>query len=131
MDKNSFVAPCGINCEVCKAYLRERNKCPGCRGEDTNKPVTRVRCKIKTCEVFKDGELKFCFECEDLPCQSLESLDKRYRTRYNISPVENLEYIKNIGIERFLENEKLKWTCSECGGTISVHTGHCFNCGKK
>jgi len=131
LNEFSLLAPCGINCEVCKAYLREKNKCPGCRGDDTGKPVTRVRCKIKTCEVFKEGESKFCFECEDSPCQSLERLDKRYRKKYYASPMDNLENIKNEGIEQFLENEKVKWTCSECGGTISVHTGYCFNCGKK
>ena len=131
LNEHSLVAPCGINCEVCKVYLREKNKCPGCRGDDAGKPVTRVRCKIKTCEVFKEGEAEFCFECEDSPCQSLERLDKRYRARYHMSPMENLETIQNEGIEKFLENEKVKWTCSECGGTISVHNGHCSSCGKK
>jgi hypothetical protein len=42
-----------MNCGICQAYLREKNNCPGCRGDDTNKPITRVRCKIKNCEVFK------------------------------------------------------------------------------
>ena len=127
----SLVAPCGMNCMVCRAYLREKNKCPGCRGDYTNKPVTRVRCKIKTCEVFGDGEAEFCFQCEDMPCESLKHLDKRYRTRYNMSMIDNLEYIKDHGIEEFLENEDVRWTCSACGGKICVHTGQCYSCGKK
>lgn len=47
-----------------------------------------------------------------------------------MSMIENLEYIKNFGIEKFLENEDVRWTCSECGGTICVHKGYCYSCGK-
>lgn len=128
LNKNFLIATCRMNCMVCRAYLREKNKCPGCRGDDTNKPVTGIQCK--TCEVFKNGKLEFCFQCEDVPCKSLKHLDKRYRIRYNMSMIENLEYIKNHGVEEFLENEEVRWTCPECGGTICVHTGRCYNCGK-
>jgi hypothetical protein len=31
VDENALIAPCGMNCGVCMAYLREKNKCPGCR----------------------------------------------------------------------------------------------------
>ena len=47
--KNSLIAPCGMNCGICRAYLREKNKCPGCRGSDENKLSSRVNCKIKNC----------------------------------------------------------------------------------
>ena len=130
MNKNSLVAPCGMNCSVCMAYLREKNKCPGCRLFNAEKPVTIARCKIKNCEVIQKDELDFCFGCDDFPCKRLKHLDKRYRSKYNMSMVENLEYIKNDGIGEFLENEAVKWACSECGGTICVHKGYCYSCGK-
>ncbi len=120
-----------MNCGICMAYLREKNKCLGCRGVDTNKPVTRVRCKIKNCEVFKKEKSKFCFECRIFPCENLERLDNRYRTKYHMSMIENLENIKNFGINKFLKNEDVRWTCSECGGTICVHKGYCYSCGKE
>ena len=126
----SLIAPCGINCSVCMAYLRDRNKCPGCRKIDINKPITRIKCKIKSCLFFQRSDAKFCFECGEYPCKTLLHLDKRYRLKYNMSEIENLERIKKIGIRKFLANEKIKWTCS-CGGTICVHKGYCFNCGKK
>ena len=56
-NKFSLIAPCGMNCGICMAYLREKNKCPGCRGDDTNKPVTRVGCKIKNCEAIQKGRV--------------------------------------------------------------------------
>ncbi len=127
MDKN-LIAPCGMNCGICMAYLRERNKCPGCRGADTNKPVTRVRCKIKNCKVFQKGKAKFCFECENLPCDNLRHLDKRYRTKYNMSMIENLQEIRRNGIEVFLRKQQAKYQCPRCGGTICVHNEKCYGC---
>ncbi len=58
-----LIAPCGINCRICRAYLREKNKCPGCREPDINKPVTRVVCKIKICDELKRNNLNYCIEC--------------------------------------------------------------------
>ena len=131
LDRLALVAPCGMNCSVCMAYLRENNPCPSCRGTDIRKPVTRVRCKIKTCKNFLIGKAKFCFECAESPCEVLNHLDARYRTRYHMSMIENLENIKTYGIRKFLRDEKARWTCSKCKGTICVHKGYCMNCGKK
>jgi hypothetical protein len=48
-----------------------------------------------------------------------------------MSEIENLENIKKLGIAKFLDNEKVRWACPSCGGTICVHTGQCVNCKKK
>ena len=130
-ERIKLIAPCGMNCSICMAYLREKNKCPGCRGSDIGKPVTRVKCKIKTCEVFQNGEARYCFECKKFPCARMEHLDRRYRTKYDMSMIENLENIKKLGIRRFLRNEKERWICPECGGTVCVHRGYCYSCGAK
>jgi hypothetical protein len=131
LNKYSIIAPCGMNCGICMAYLREKNKCPGCKGVDNTKPVTRVRCKIKNCTAFGNGNARFCFECGNFPCDKLKHLDKRYRTKYNMSMIENLEYIMDYGIRKFLKNEDVRWTCSRCAGTICVHKGICVECGGK
>jgi hypothetical protein len=128
-NKVLLIAPCGMNCGICMAYLRDKNKCPSCRGVDTNKPFTRTNCKIKNCSLFQEGRTKFCFKCGMFPCDYLKHLDKRYRTKYNMSMIENLEHIKKLGIVKFIESEKRKWICPKCGGTICVHKGYCFSCG--
>ncbi len=120
-----------MNCGICSAYLREKDKCPGCRAANTNKAITTLRCKIKNCEVIQKGKVKFCFECDNFPCKYLKHLDKRYRTKYNMSMIENLGNIKKYGIRKFVGNEKMRWSCSECGGTINVHKGYCYSCGEK
>jgi len=55
-------------------------------------------------------------------------LDKRYRTKYHMSMIENLNYIKELGMEEFLKNEGDKWRCKDCGGTVCCHNGLCLNC---
>ena len=73
--------------------------------------------------------MRFCYDCKDFPCRWLKTLDKRYRTFYHMSMIENLEYIRDNGISKFLEREQEKWRCPECGGVICCHNGVCFNCG--
>jgi hypothetical protein len=117
-----LIAPCGMNCGICMAYLREKNKCPGCR-ENCRK------CIIKHCPTLKEKKLKFCSKkCEKFPCTRLKNLDKRYRTKYGMSMLENLEYIKNNGIKKFVEKEQERWKCPNCGGVICVHNKRCYTC---
>jgi len=124
----TLIAPCGMNCGICLAYLRKERKCPGCLGNNSNKPPTRLNCVIKNCEVINKNRSGFCYECEDYPCKRLQQLDKRYRTKYGMSMIENLDYIKNNGISAFVEKQEERWRCSECGGVICVHRGYCLNC---
>ena len=42
--------------------------------------------------------------------------------------IENLIFIKDYGIEKFMEKEEAKWRCPECGGVICCHNGLCLNC---
>ena len=121
--KSELVAPCGMNCSICKGHLREENTCPGCRD-----PIGNCRkCVIRVCEhVKKTG---FCFGCEKLPCQRLKSLDKRYKKKYNMSMLDNLKFIKSKGMKNFLEKEEKTWKCPKCKSLISCHWKACKNCG--
>lgn len=35
-----LIAPCGMNCGTCIAYLRDKNKCPGCRITSSGKAIS-------------------------------------------------------------------------------------------
>ena len=109
--KTSLIAPCGMNCSLCRGYLRDKNKCPGCRnGGKENKPKTRIQCKIKNCDQLKKNNRKYCSDkCEKFPCKRLKNLDKRYRTKYEMSMIENLNNIKQLGIRKFIKKEKKRW----------------------
>ena len=124
------ISPCGVSCVICMAYLRKENSCPGCREENKNKPYHCARCRIKNCDEFKNNDINYCYECSSFPCKRMKQLDNSYRNNYNFSMIENLENIKNKGIEIFIEDERKRWTCSKCGGIISVHRGYCSICGE-
>jgi len=127
-----LIAPCGMNCAVCIGHLREKNKCPGCNFMDEEKSDYCRKCIIKHCEILKEKNLQFCSpECEKYPCSRLKKLDKRYRTKYEMSMLENLVYIENLGIEKFVETEKIRWKCHECGELLSVHRPNCLKCDAK
>jgi len=81
-----------------------------------------------TCELLGKGKVRFCHECEEFPCKRLKTLDKRYRTKYHLSMIENLEFIKEKGMDRFLEKEEKRWRCPSCGEVICCHNGLCLNC---
>jgi len=128
-----LIAPCGMNCGICVSYLAKKNDlknkgfqksyCEGCLPRGKNCSFMK-----KHCDLLGKGLVRFCYECKDFPCARLKSLDERYRTRYHMSMIENLEYIKEHGMEKFLEKEEKKWRCPGCGGRISCHNGLCLNC---
>lgn len=128
-----MIAPCGMNCSLCWGYMREKNSCPGCRetrAQETHKSKYRTRCKIKNCEQIINGSKNYCSNsCEGFPCKRLKQLDKRYRTKYGMSMIENLKMINESGIRYFIRNEREKWACSECGEMICVHKSACISCG--
>ncbi len=124
-----LIAPCGMNCGICIGHLREKKRCPGCNGDDGAKPGHCVSCRIKNCDEIAVGETSFCFECAKFPCARLRRLDTRYRTNYGMSMMENLQSVRELGIEGFLEREKGRWKCSECGAVLCVHRERCIYCG--
>lgn len=128
---SSLIAPCGMNCALCIAYLREKKPCNGCNGNDNNKPKHCVICRIKNCEKRKEARSKHCYACESFPCSRLKQLDKRYKTKYGMSMVENLATIKEKGIRHFIKQEKQKWKCSDCGAIICVHSKTCLYCDRE
>lgn len=125
----NLIAPCGMNCGLCIGHLREKRPCGGCfKKDDENKPKVCRSCVIVNCNLLSETESGFCYDCEKYPCNRLINLDKRYRTKYGMSMIKNLAYIKNHGLEKFLKNEKEKWKCKVCGSGLSVHRDFCINC---
>ncbi len=128
-----LVAPCGMNCGVCVSYLAMQNNlkqkgfaksyCTGCLPRGKN-----CTFMARNCNLVANGLVRFCYECRDFPCRRLRTLDERYQSKYHMSMIENLNYIKEHGIRKFLEKEAVKWQCPQCGGVICCHNGLCFNC---
>ncbi len=123
-----LIAPCGMNCAICLGYQRDKNKCNGCRLPSEYKSNSCVKCIISNCEKLKKLDSGFCYDCPTYPCARLKQLDKRYRTKYNMSMLENLNNIKSLGLKKFTQNESARWRCEKCGGLICVHRKVCLKC---
>ena len=123
-----LIAPCGMNCRLCIAYTRDKKPCPGCRGDDSLKTKVRITCRIKNCEKIVNSKVKYCFSCDSFPCSRLNHLDKRYRAKYGMSMIENLENIRKFGIRHFIRSEKERWSCPGCGEILCVHKSQCLYC---
>ena len=123
-----LIAPCGMNCGTCIAYLREKNKCPGCRIISTEKAISVKKCIVTECSSLKETTSKFCYDCEKYPCRRIKNLDKRYSTKYRTSFIENLAIIKEQGLDNFLAFETIRRTCINCGSVLSVHRDKCIKC---
>jgi hypothetical protein len=134
MTKNDFskklIAPCGMNCGVCLGYFgytsagkRRKSICIGCT--PSGKSCAWIK---KSCKKLLKNEIEYCYECNDFPCEQLQKLDNKYRERYNMSMIENLEYIRDNGMDDFLKQQGKKYQCLKCGGVICVHNGICYSC---
>ncbi len=133
MLEDELIAPCGMNCRLCVNYQAmlydldkkgfKRRYCPGCRPRGEHCLHLQNHC-----DLVGKGLVQFCFECGVFPCKRLKGLDKRYRTKYHLSMIDNLVSIRDKGMDAFLVEEEVKWGCTDCGSAICCHNGLCLNC---
>lgn len=119
-------APCGMNCKVCYKHCYTKKPCDGCFKTDKGKPEHCRKCKIKDCVKLKG--VSYCYECSEYPCKLIKNLEKSYNTRYGASLVENSHFVKANSLDAFMEQQKKRYTCPNCGGIISIHDSKCSEC---
>ena len=122
----AMFAPCGMNCLVCYKHCSHKKPCAGCLNSDMGKPEHCRKCRIKDC--VREKELSYCYECHDYPCRLIKNLERSYNKRYQASLMENSEFVRQHGLERFMEQQRVKYTCPKCGGIISIHDRECSEC---
>lgn len=122
MTQQQLVAPCGMNCALCQAYQGKGLAYHGCGHGGERKACQN--CSIQKCENKKI----FCFECTQYPCKRLKALDKRYRTKYHMSMLENLALIQANGLDEFVRQQNERYRCSSCGKLRTVHQDSCLYC---
>ena len=126
-------APCGVYCGACPSF---KISCNGCGSKDKKqKRSSKWGCKLRVC-CFEKMNFKFCYECEGFPCKDYSKKliechkdDKRYRYRHE-SP-SNLKRIKKVGVQKWLKEQKTRWQCHKCSGTIKFYHYECSDCGYK
>lgn len=122
------IAPCGVICDLCLGFQRDKNRCVGCNVTGEKIGHCNV-CTIKYCpEKREDSEL-LCIACRKFPCRRIRDLEKRYTSKYGESPVKNMQRIEAVGMEQFLQEQMELWRCNECGELLCVHRDTCLHCG--
>lgn len=127
--ETTMFAPCGMNCMVCYKHCCHKKPCAGCFKSDMDKPEHCRKCRIKACA--KEKAVAYCYECTEYPCTSIKNLEKSYITRYGASLMANSRYVKEKGLAAFMEQQKITFTCPECGGVVSIHDSQCSECQRR
>jgi len=119
-DKKALTAPCGLDCFNCEIYEdnltsdfadlihdklgipKQEIPCKGCRQQDgKHYHLPPEGCATLDCVKAKGVEL--CCDCDDFPCAFLApTAENAGRYPHNIK-VYNLCRIKNVGLERWIE----------------------------
>jgi hypothetical protein len=98
---------------------KRKHSCSGCWSRE--RPCAFIK---KKCKKLASKQIEYCFECNNFPCETLITLDKRYTKKYGMSLVENLKYI-----HEYLKYEQERWKCPTCGGVVCVHDKKCYTSG--
>ncbi|MBN1828770.1 MAG: DUF3795 domain-containing protein [Deltaproteobacteria bacterium] len=144
-----LVGICGIYCGTCPFYLAGREKdidqleqlsqaydlpveevrCDGCRSDRVFRLCVECRHGFRTCA--EEQNVAWCFQCGEFPCDRLRAF-KDIHVVNDISHheklIENLQYIKDQGIERWLEDQKKAGKCPSCGKRLYWFVRECPDC---
>ncbi|MTK51916.1 DUF3795 domain-containing protein [Paludibacter sp.] len=107
LKKHETIAACGIDCGLCpRFYTKGNSACPGCGG--LNFKEKHPNCGVLTCCVIKNG-FETCAECKEFPCSRFKTGNAgcdSFTTHKKMNS--NLNEIKTIGIEQFVEKQKIR-----------------------
>ena len=105
LKRENTIGCCGIDCGLCpRFHTKGDSVCPGCGVLKFNQK--HPTCGFLTCCVIKNG-LEVCSDCKEYPCKRFDSEKNGYDSFVTHKKVfVNLDYIKDKGIERFIEDQR-------------------------
>ena len=114
-----FDSYCGIYCGACSTPI-----CNGCKvmNENHHSPDCRfIKCA-------QDKEVESCCFCDENPCNNvMEMGTDKYPHHWTVIP--NGRRIKEVGLEAWLEEQKQRWSCQQCGAAFTWYESKCRSCG--
>jgi hypothetical protein len=63
--EKSLIAPYGMNCILCQVHMREKNPCPGCRGDDN---LEKIKQKGIRNFILRERVRSTCPDCGEVIC---------------------------------------------------------------
>jgi hypothetical protein len=149
-DSGRFAAACGLYCGACRSRLASERKdsavleqtaqtvskllgktvtsddmyCEGCQSDI--RTIHCRSCAIREC-AFSKG-LTHCSQCGDFPCKRLVEFNQdAYPHHHEV--LKNIERIREIGIDAWLEEQRARWHCPDCGSASCWYADTCPDCG--
>jgi len=89
-------------------------------------------CKIRACAIQKG--VQNCSACKDYPCTKLRPIRPAAKARrqdeagYTWLAAYNLEEIKAAGAEKWLADQRTRWSCPKCKAHFSWKDETCPKC---
>jgi len=155
MNDHRYDTYCGLYCGACEVIHAKTEKdkervidiwsknvpgwnatpdqinCSGCKTDNVFVNC-RTMCRIKPCA--RDKGVEFCINCDHFPCnfyaQNKSKFDQIPTLRHGGVMLKNQKYIKEHGVEKWLEEQKEKWKCPECDTDFAWYTDECKVCKK-
>ena len=81
---NSLFSLCGLNCSICPMFIR--GGCTGCREGSTCYMI----CEFAPCSI-EHGNIDYCFECGEYPCEKYDGVDLRDSLIYHRNQLKDME----------------------------------------
>ena len=144
-----LAAICGLYCGTCPHYLAPRINdheqleqisqdkripvegigCDGCLSERVSPHCMECRHGFRRCAAEKN--VTWCFECPEFPCQRLRDFRNTHIVdgiSHHEHVIEELQYIKEHGIERWVDKQASAGQCPQCGKELYWFTRQCPSC---
>ncbi len=152
---SELLGPCGLYCGVCAIYIAHRDnnrkfkerlvglykgsvpgkgtlpgsegltiediKCRGCQSDEVF--IYCRRCPIRGC--VNERGYEGCYECDEFPCRYVDAFPMAVGKKVILRAV---PYWREVGTEKFVEDEKARYICPECGNRVFRGATRCNRC---
>lgn len=139
----SLIGRCGLYCGACDIYRvyidmkKEKQKqmaeffrckpeqvrCHGCQNLTSDDWCSG--CKILEC--LDRHTYRYCYECSEIEtCDTYQELNGRYKNL----PSKNLKRLRVCGEDRWLKEQRKKWSCPHCGTALVYEQTKCPQCNR-
>lgn len=148
-DIRKLVGICGLYCGTCPSYIAhsENNiaelekrsqefgipvedvRCEGCHSDRVMSICVDCRHGFRQCA--REHRITWCFECADFPCQRLRDFTDVHIVNgisHHAQAIDNLQYMKEHGIEPWVEKQEKAGRCPQCGKKLYWFTLECPDC---
>jgi len=148
-DVRKMVGICGLYCGTCPSYLAYRKndmdqlekmsqekgysieeiRCDGCLSDKVSVHCVDCRHGFRKCAAEK--QVKWCFQCDAFPCQRLEDFTDVHIVNgisHHKHIIDDLAYMKENGIELWVETQEKAARCPGCGETLYWFDRECASC---